>query len=54
MEKRAKPIGGLIGDPTGCEIAFTAPTDAGPYRLFVEIVDGQGNVAYGNIPFLVE
>jgi len=50
---KAQPIAGLIRDPAGRQIAFTAPPTAGPYRLFVTAVDGQGHVAYGNIPFLV-
>ena len=53
MEKKAQPITGLIRDPACRQIEFTAPPVGGPYRLFVTAVDGQGNVAYGNIPFLV-
>jgi hypothetical protein len=53
MEKRAQPLAGLIRDPAGAQIEFTAPQTAGAYRLFVTAVDGQGHVAYGNIPFLV-
>lgn len=53
MEKRAQPIVGLIRDPARRQIEFTAPPAGGPYRLFVTAVDGHGNIAYGNIPFLV-
>lgn len=53
MEKRVQPIAGLIPDPARAEIEFTAPQAGGPYRLFFTAVDGQGNVAYGNIPFFV-
>lgn len=35
-------------------ITFTAPTKPGPYRLFVYVRDGQGNVASANFPFLVK
>jgi hypothetical protein len=52
MEKKAEPIAGLIRDPACRQIEFTAPQTAGPYRLFVSIADGNGHVAYGNIPFL--
>jgi hypothetical protein len=53
LEKPAKPIAELIRDPSRRQIEFTAPQDAGPYRLFVTVVDGRGHIAYGNIPFLV-
>jgi hypothetical protein len=53
MEKKAQPIAGLIRDPARRQIEFTAPPVGGSYRLFVAAVDGQGNIAYGNIPFLV-
>jgi len=50
---KAQPIAGLIRDPARRQIEFTAPPVGGPYRLFVTAVDGQGHIAYGNIPFLV-
>jgi hypothetical protein len=53
MEKRARPIAGLIRNPSRAQIEFTAPTSSGAYRLFVTAVDGQGHVAYGNIPFFI-
>jgi hypothetical protein len=53
-EKRAVPIDGLIRDPAHRQVEFTAPQAAGPYRIFVMIVDGKGHAAYGNIPFFVE
>jgi len=52
MEKKAQPIAGLIRDPAQRQIEFTAPP-AGAYRLFVTAVDGQGNIAYANVPFEV-
>jgi len=52
-EKRAKPIEGLIRDPTRREVEFTAPRAAGPYRVFVTIFDGKEHAAYGNVPFFV-
>jgi hypothetical protein len=53
LEKRAKPIDGLIRDPARRQVEFTAPQAAGPYRIFVTIFDGNGHAAYGNIPFFV-
>ena len=42
-------------DPRSCLTAnrIHRPETAGGYRLFVTAVDGQGHIAYGNIPFLV-
>ena len=53
MEKRAKPIAGLIRDPSSRHVEFAVPKTTGRYRLFVAITDGKGHVAYGNIPFAV-
>jgi len=53
LEKRVKPIDGLIHDPTRRRVEFTAPPTAGPYRVFVTILDGNGHAAYGNLPFFV-
>ncbi len=33
---------------------FAAPVEAGNYRLFVEVRDGQGHAAYANFPFQVQ
>lgn len=33
---------------------FDAPEKPGTYRLFVEVLDGQGHAAYANLPFRVE
>ena len=54
LEKPAKPIDGLIRDPTRRQIEFTTPQAAGPYRIFVTIFDGAGHAAYGNVPFFVK
>jgi hypothetical protein len=53
LEKRAQPIAGLIRDPARARIEFAAPQTSGAYRLFVTAADGQGHIAYGNIPFVV-
>jgi hypothetical protein len=47
-------IPGLIEDPGRNQIVFNAPTEPGPYRLFVYAYDGQGSAGHANIPFLVE
>jgi hypothetical protein len=51
MEKPTKIIPGLISNGGGPQISFTTPKLKGPYRLFVQIADGQNNAGYGNIPF---
>lgn len=53
LEKRSEPILGLIANPAAEAVDFTTPEKAGAYRLFVTITDGQGHIAYGNIPFFV-
>jgi hypothetical protein len=52
-EKPAKPIPGLIEGSQGPHIRFATPQDEGPYRLFVQVLDGQGHVGYANAPFYV-
>jgi hypothetical protein len=54
MEKRARPIEGLIREPGARQPEFTTPRDSGAYRIFVTIDDGQGRAAYGNVPFFVK
>ena len=47
-------VEGLLESPGQGRTAITAPTDPGPYRLFLYVYDGQGNAGHANIPFLVE
>lgn len=43
-----------LPDATGATITLRAPAQPGPWRLFVYVRDGQGNVASANFPFLVK
>ncbi len=43
----------LIQSVDGNSVKFHAPKEEGPYRIFVFVYDGQGNVASHNIPFYV-
>jgi hypothetical protein len=52
-EKRSQPISGLIQKADEREIVFTAPKLEGAYRVFVFVLDSQGNAATANIPFFV-
>jgi hypothetical protein len=54
LEKRVQPIPGLSANPATAAVEFTAPDQSGAYRLFVTVTDGQGHIAYGNLPFYVE
>jgi len=54
LEASIQDIDGLFADgASGAEVTLTAPSDPGPYRLFVMIFDGQGHAAHANIPFQV-
>ena len=54
-EKSPQPIKGIFkkSDYSKNNIIFKL-SKSGPYRLFLFAKDGQGNVATGNIPFLIE
>jgi hypothetical protein len=53
-EERAAPLPDLIHSAPAAKIAFTAPQEPGAYRLFVFVLDGQGNAATANVPFFVQ
>ena len=53
MEKRAKPIPGLIQKGQVATAQFKTPAEEGPYRIFVQISDGHKNAGYANVPFYV-
>ena len=52
-ENRPQAVGNISANNTGVAL-FAAPQTPGAYRLFVYAHDGHGNVATGNIPFLVQ
>lgn len=54
FEKTPEEFKSLIKKNEGNKITFKTPKVAGAYRLFVYGYDDDKNVAYGNIPFLVE
>ena len=47
-------ISGLIQAADNGAAGVAAPEQAGAYRLFVYVYDGQGHAGHANIPFLVE
>ena len=53
MEKPAVPVPRLIEESDGPRVRFKTPQKEGPYRLFVQVLDGQGHAGYANAPFLV-
>jgi hypothetical protein len=53
-ESKPAPIPGLIAAPTHSEVSLQTPDQAGAYRLFVYVFDGQGHAAHANIPFYVD
>lgn len=54
IEEIPESISGLINQPDTDKVTITAPAEAGAYRLFVYVRDGQGHAGHANIPFLVE
>ena len=48
------PMPGLITSSTQNDISLQAPNQAGAYRLFAYVFDGQGHAAHANIPFYVD
>lgn len=53
-EKIPEVLAGLINDSKRNQVVVTAPAEAGAYRLFAYVYDGQGHAGHANIPFLVE
>ena len=54
FEKRPKTIHGLIRSDLPGSIFFLSPKEAGAYRIFVYVRDGNNNAATANVPFYVE
>ena len=54
LEQVPERIEGRIDDPGRDRIRITAPAEAGAYRLFAYVYDGQGHAGHANIPFYVE
>jgi len=52
-EKRSTPMPELIKKAGESELTFSAPEQEGAYRVFVFVLDGQGNAATANVPFFV-
>jgi hypothetical protein len=53
-EPRPKSIEGLMKPGSGGKAILKTPAEAGAYRLFVYILDGNNNVATANFPFYVK
>jgi len=53
-ESRPAPVAGSLPMSAKGQTTLTAPAQPGAYRLFVYARDGHGNVATGNVPFLVQ
>ena len=52
-ERRSKAMPELIRKAADRQLTFVAPEQEGAYRVFVNVLDGQGNAATANIPFFV-
>jgi hypothetical protein len=53
-ESRPAPVAGSLPAGAKGQTTLTAPAQSGAYRLFIYTHDGHGNVATGNVPFLVQ
>jgi hypothetical protein len=54
LEEVPEVLPGLLQVAGPGRVEMTAPTEAGPYRLFVYAYDGRGHAGHANIPFLVK
>jgi hypothetical protein len=55
-DTEAKPaaLTGLLADPRAKHPSFKAPSQEGPYRIYVNVYDGKNHVATANAPFYVK
>ena len=53
-EEKPRAVEGLIVKSEKSSITFKAPSNKGPYRLFVYVYDRKGSGAHANIPFYVK
>lgn len=53
-EEVPEALTGLMDQADKDQVVIKAPPEAGAYRLFVYVRDGQGHAGHANIPFLVE
>ena len=53
-EDAIEDLQGVIAEQGGASVQVAAPAEAGAYRLFVYVYDGQGHAAHANIPFYVK
>ncbi len=53
-EPRPSAVPGLIDEVSPQSIVVRAPSEPGPHRLFVYLLDAHGHAATANLPFLVE
>ncbi len=53
-EEKPPAVEGIMVAQGNTSLAFTAPQQAGPYRLFVYVYDQNGSGGHANIPFFVK
>ena len=53
-EQEPPLVPNCIVDANGTHLRFRTPSAAGAYRLFVYVLDNQGNAATANVPFSVQ
>lgn len=53
-EQTPESLESEVKDQNSNKVTFKAPTQEGPYRLYVIIRDGKGKAATANLPFLVK
>lgn len=53
-EEAIANLEGQVVNPESPQARLIAPTEPGPYRLFVYVYDQQGHAAHANVPFYVD